>query len=162
MAHAVEGRFPFLDHRLFEFAAALPERSKLRGLEEKWILRRWARDRLPRSVGSRSKQPYRAPDAAAFLGSAGAGCLDAMSESALQAAGVFDPRAVTALVRRCRDGRATGFRENQAFVAILSTQLWHRRFLAERPSYGPPLAIDAADVLLAGSPITTASPASVP
>ena len=42
MAHAVEGRFPFLDHRLFEFAAPLPTGSKLRGLREKDILKQWA------------------------------------------------------------------------------------------------------------------------
>src|SRR6185312_12699650 len=42
MAHAVEGRYPFLDHRLFEFAAALPTGSRLRGLREKEVLRRWA------------------------------------------------------------------------------------------------------------------------
>src|SRR4029079_56621 len=42
MAHGVEGRFPFLDHRLYEFAAALPSRSRMRGLREKDVLRRWA------------------------------------------------------------------------------------------------------------------------
>src|SRR5436853_7349900 len=67
LAHAVEGRFPFLDHRLFEFAARLPTRSKLRGLREKDILRRWARDVVPPAVVERPKQPYRAPDIPAFF-----------------------------------------------------------------------------------------------
>jgi asparagine synthase (glutamine-hydrolysing) len=53
LAHAVEGRYPFLDHRLFEFAARLPTRSKLRGLREKDILRRWARDVVPSAVVTR-------------------------------------------------------------------------------------------------------------
>ena len=47
MSHGVETRVPFLDHRLFEFAASLPERSKLRGLREKDIVRRWAKNVLP-------------------------------------------------------------------------------------------------------------------
>jgi asparagine synthase (glutamine-hydrolysing) len=50
LAHGLEGRFPFLDHRLFSFAASLPVRSRLRGLKEKDILRRWARERLPPSM----------------------------------------------------------------------------------------------------------------
>ena len=48
MAHAVEGRFPFLDHRVVEFAAVLPPRLKLRGLVEKYLLRR---SRAGRSAG---------------------------------------------------------------------------------------------------------------
>jgi len=67
MAHGVEGRFPFLDHRLFEFAAALPTGSRLRGLREKEILRRWASRILPPSLRTRRKQPYRAPDAPSFF-----------------------------------------------------------------------------------------------
>src|SRR6185436_3673319 len=53
MAHGVESRIPFLDHRLFEFAASLPERSKLRGLREKDILRRWAPAVLPKAMAGR-------------------------------------------------------------------------------------------------------------
>src|SRR5207245_6239531 len=40
MAHAVEGRFPFLDHRVVEFAANLPPGLKMRALDEKYLLRR--------------------------------------------------------------------------------------------------------------------------
>src|SRR5216117_3580438 len=71
MAHGVEARVPYLDHRLFEFAAALPARSKLRGLREKHILRRWAAEVaggiVPPAVARRGKQPYRAPDVPAFF-----------------------------------------------------------------------------------------------
>src|SRR5207253_10720149 len=55
MAHAVEGRFPFLDHRVVEFAARLPEELKLRGMREKHILRESAKSLLPRSSGNRTK-----------------------------------------------------------------------------------------------------------
>src|SRR2546426_9373116 len=61
MAHGVELRVPYLDHRVFEMAAALPARSKLRGLREKDILRRWAAGVLPPAVGPRAQQPYPAP-----------------------------------------------------------------------------------------------------
>ena len=60
MAHAVEGRFPFLDHRVVEFAATLPPRLKLRGLIEKYLLRRSLQGDLPAAIAWRPKQPYRA------------------------------------------------------------------------------------------------------
>lgn len=135
MAHGVEGRFPFLDHRLFEFAAALPTRSKLRGLREKDILRRWARDIVPANVNQRAKQPYRAPDAPAFFGNSASPYVDELlDEVAIRRTGIFDPRAVKGLVRRCRAGQVTGFAENQALVAVLSTQLWCEQFLAACPT----------------------------
>jgi len=148
MAHSVEGRFPFLDHRLFEFAAGLPTRSKLRGLREKDVLRRWAAPILPESVGSRGKQPYRAPDVPAFFHSAQPAYVEEMlSDSEVRRVGLFDSRAVSGLVRRCIAGRATGFRENQALVAILSTQLWHHRFF-DRGSPVVALSLGGADVVL--------------
>ncbi|MGH7554978.1 MAG: asparagine synthase (glutamine-hydrolyzing), partial [Longimicrobiales bacterium] len=62
MAHAVEGRFPFLDHRVVEFAARIPPQLKIRGLREKHILRESAKRLLPKEIVNRTKQPYRAPD----------------------------------------------------------------------------------------------------
>ena len=147
MAHGVEGRFPFLDHRLVEFAAALPSRTKLRGLQEKDVLRRWASRVLPDDVAWRPKQPYRAPDVPAFFGDREPDYVsELLSSDALRRVGVFEPAVVSRLVHRCRSGLATGFRENQALVAILSTQLWHAEFCQ---SAAPGAAISAPpDVLL--------------
>lgn len=148
LAHSIEGRFPFLDHRLFEFAAALPTRSKLRGLREKDILRRWAKGVVPPRVESRPKQPYRAPDVPAFFHASQPDYVDALlAEDAVRRAGLFEAKAVSGLVRRCRAGRATGFRENQALVAVLSAQLWHHHYL-QRRELPSPLAIEKADVVL--------------
>jgi asparagine synthase (glutamine-hydrolysing) len=148
MAHGVEGRFPFLDHRLFEFAAALPTGSRLRGLKEKEILRRWARRILPARASARGKQPYRAPDSPSFFGPNALEYIgDALSAGSIQETGVFSPTAVAGLVRRCQSGRAIGVRENQALVAVLSTQLWHDRFVAQ-PVNPRMLDVAAADVVL--------------
>src|SRR4029077_7533034 len=68
MAHAVEGRFPFLDHRVVELGARIPPQLKLNGLREKHILRKSAERLLPDAIANRTKQPYRAPDAQAFVG----------------------------------------------------------------------------------------------
>jgi asparagine synthase (glutamine-hydrolysing) len=150
MAHGVEGRYPFLDHRLFEFAAALPTSSRLLGLREKEILRRWAKRVLPREAGDRVKQPYRAPDAASFFApDAPEYVAEMLSEDAIRKSGIWSPRAVAGLVRRCRSGDANSFRENQALVAVLSTQLWQHQFV-QSPRLAPSqtLDLDAADVLL--------------
>jgi asparagine synthase (glutamine-hydrolysing) len=148
MAWAVEGRFPFLDHRLFEFAASLPPQSKLRGLREKEILRRWATRLLPATVTARGKQPYRAPDAAAFFGRRAPDYVEALLEpGAVSDAGYFRAASVSGLVRRCRNGQALGFRENQALVAILSTQAWHRLHVRQGTDRAN-LPLDGADVLM--------------
>jgi asparagine synthase (glutamine-hydrolysing) len=157
MAHGVEGRFPFLDHRLFEFAAALPTRSKLRGLREKDLLRRWAAAVLPTSVAERPKQPYRAPDVPAFFPATGgpAFVAELLEASSLKRGGVFEPAAVAGLVRRAAAGRARGVGESQALVAILSTELWHQQFL-QTPVVPPVWTLGRADVAWQDEvPVTT-------
>jgi asparagine synthase (glutamine-hydrolysing) len=68
MAHAVEGRYPFLDYRVIEFAARVPPFYRLRGLKDKFILRKTAEGLLPPDFAQRPKQPYRAPISRCFFG----------------------------------------------------------------------------------------------
>lgn len=129
MAHGIEGRFPFLDHNLVEFAAGLPPEMKLKGLVEKHILREATKDLLPPTISRRTKQPYRAPDSQSFTGPAAAAYVDAaLGEAEIAAGGLFNPRAVAKLHEKCRAQPTSGFRDNAAFVGILSTQLWLRNF----------------------------------
>ena len=60
-ANSVEGRFPFLDHRVVEFCNRLPPNLKLRGLTEKYLLKRLASEWIPDDIWRRPKRPYRAP-----------------------------------------------------------------------------------------------------
>ena len=55
MAHSLEVRPPFLDHRIVEFAASLPENLKIRGGTQKFVLKELMRDKLPESVLNRKK-----------------------------------------------------------------------------------------------------------
>mgnify|MGYP001373334337 CR=1 FL=1 len=150
MAHGMEGRYPFLDHRLHRFASRLPTRRLLNGLREKDLLHRWASAYLPPSMPRRTKQPYRAPDITAFFNDAPAPEYrdELLDTDALTRSGLFDPDAVGGLVRRCRTGRATGFQENQALVGILSAQLWHHAFFQAPRASLPPLAPEGADIIL--------------
>ncbi len=61
LAHAIEGRMPFLDHRIAELAFSLHPSMKLKGLNEKWIVRRVARGLLPQKILKRKKQRFYVP-----------------------------------------------------------------------------------------------------
>ena len=67
MAHGVEGRFPFLDHRVFDYSVTRARRTSSPGLREKVALRALAAEVLPPIVAERPKQPYRAPEVARVL-----------------------------------------------------------------------------------------------
>jgi asparagine synthase (glutamine-hydrolysing) len=133
MAHAVEGRFPFLDHRVVELAGRLPARLKMRVLKEKYLLKRCAKDLLPASVRERHKQPYRAPDAACFLtGAGGEYARQMLSESELRKTGLFHVAAVQKLLAKALAGNTKGTssstKDSMALVGILSTQVFMHKF----------------------------------
>ena len=131
MANSIEGRVPFLDHRVIEFANRLPAKYKLKGLTEKYLLRESMRGELPEPVRTRTKQPYRAPDSASFFdnGRPVPYVAELLSAGRIEAAGLFDAAAVGRLMAKCQAGRAIGFGDNMAFVGILSTMLLHEQFV---------------------------------
>ena len=137
MAHSVEVRMPFLDHRVVEFAARLPVALKMKVLNEKYILKRCVGDLLPASVRRRHKQPYRAPEAKSFFQSASPDYVgDLLSPERIRRDGIFDATAVQSLAEKFRQGRAIGLKDNMALVGILSTQLVIDRFLRGFPGSG--------------------------
>ena len=128
MAHGIEGRFPFLDHRLAEFAGRIPPRWKMKGLCEKYLLKRVAVKLVPDEIVQRPKQPYRAPEAVAFFGTPehplkNAYAEDMLSSAQIESDGIFRAKAVERLVLKARSGRAIGAKDNMALVGILSTQI---------------------------------------
>ena len=147
MAHGVKGRYPFLDHRLFEFASALPVGSRLRGLRGNGVLRRWASRILPPRLMKTRTPPNRAPYAQGFfLPNAPAWIGDHLTPEALRRVGIFSPAAVGGLLRRS-SGPNPAFGEYPAMVGVLSTQLWHHQFVESALSITP-LPARGASVLL--------------
>ena len=129
MANSVEGRYPFLDHRVIEFAGRLKNRFKMNGLNEKFILKQMVKERIPESVLKRPKQPYRAPDINALMHSKDNQLLDFLSEDQLRKNALFDPAKVTKLVNKAIAGRAQSVKDNMLFTNILSTQIWVEKFI---------------------------------
>lgn len=134
MANSVEGRFPFLDPDVVDFAGALPAQHKLFGLEEKYLLKRAFADLVPENIVHRPKQPYRAPDAASFFAGDGPDWFsEVTSERAVTAAGVFEPSLVARLLEKCRrtGGENMSNTDNMRVLALVSTQLTHHSFIVD-------------------------------
>ena len=134
MAHSVEGRYPFLDHRVVDFTRRIPPRLKMKVLQEKYLLKQAFGDIVPPSVKQRPKQPYRAPDAISLFdpeaGRARHPYVDEMlSPEQIRGYGIFDPGAVRKLVEKAKAGRATRFLDNAALVGILTTQILVNQFV---------------------------------
>jgi asparagine synthase (glutamine-hydrolysing) len=139
MANSVEGRFPFLDHRVIEFANRLQPRLKMRVLNEKYLLKQALKQYIPPSIIERHKQPYRAPDIPALMEADGKRPLpfvaDLLSADTLGRYGYFDAKKVGLLLRKATRGSAVSFKDNQALVAIVATQSWHRQFIERHQSF---------------------------
>lgn len=131
MAHSIEGRFPFLDHRVVEFANQLPEHYKLRGLTEKYILKRAVRHLLPPEIWQRAKRPYRAPIHRSFFpdGKPLSWVAATLTEANIQTTGLFNPQAVQQLTNKIERYGALGETDDMALAGILSTQLVAQQFI---------------------------------
>jgi asparagine synthase (glutamine-hydrolysing) len=130
MANSVEGRFPFLDHRVVEFAGTIPPHLRMKALNEKNILKKTMAGLLPKSICDRKKQPYMAPDILSFFGEHTPSYIDHyLSGKMINEAGFFSEKAVAKLIAKCTKKARQGFRENMAFVGILSTQIVYDKFV---------------------------------
>ena len=156
LAHGVEARYPFLDHRVFEFAAGLPTTSRLRGLRGKEVLRRWAKRVLPDRLEA-TEQSYPSQEAQCFfLPSSPSWIGDHLTSEAVRRVGIFSSSAVGGLVRRCQGDGGCSTGENETLIGVLSTQLWHHQFV-ESALFVTPLPVSGASVLLGDKvPITSA------
>lgn len=129
MANSVEGRYPFLDHRVIEFGQRLKNSYKLNGLNEKYILKYMTRNRIPKSVLKRPKQPYRSPDIDSLIRSRDNHLLDFLTEESVKKNGIFDSKKISFLVKKALSGRARSVKDNMLFTIALSTQIWYEEFL---------------------------------
>ena len=105
MAHGIEGRVPFLDHELVEFAFRLPRNLRLRRLTGKYLLRRLAERVLPRATAQRRKMPFYVPIENYFQQPDFVEMMeDLLGEDSVRRRGLFRPEAVSEL-RRSMHGK---------------------------------------------------------
>ena len=125
MAHSLEVRPPFLDHRIVEFAASLPEDLKIRGWRLKHVLRELMRDKLPAAILGRNKEGFDIPTHEWLRGPLRPLLLDTLTEEALRRSEVFRAETVQATVRRHLERRANlGFH----LWGLLILFLWMKRW----------------------------------
>ena len=131
MGNSIEGRFPFLDHRVIEFAGSLPPDLKIKGLTEKYILKESYTDLIPEEIVKRAKQPYRAPIASVFLSEKTSPRIkELLSKEMIEKYGYFNYKAVKQLKSKLRrTGSVSSARDEMAIVSCASTQLLHFKFI---------------------------------
>lgn len=125
MAHSLEVRPPFLDHRIVEFAASLPEHFKVRGLRLKWILRELMKDKLPPEVIRRKKEGFDIPVHEWLRGPLRETLADTLHERIIAGTGVLNPEAVERCVRDHLERRANlGYH----LWGLMTLILWMRQW----------------------------------
>jgi asparagine synthase (glutamine-hydrolysing) len=147
MAHSLEVRPPFLDHRIVEFAASLPEELKVHGSNLKYVLRELMRDKLPKSILERSKMGFDIPAHDWFRGPLKSFLLDVLNRRAVEDSGLFRWAALEKLIRNHMERRINvGYHLWGLMTLFLWIKKWQIQtgpFAAEsnssRVHYGDPI-----------------------
>jgi asparagine synthase (glutamine-hydrolysing) len=128
MAHSLEYRLPFLDHRLIELAFTMPANMKINGKTDKFIERRLADKVFPPHIARRAKIPFYLP-VEYFLDQPQFRRLvdDCLNESAVKKRGYFQPKKIKALIDVMNQTRE--FVYCKQVVSLVILELWHRVFI---------------------------------
>jgi asparagine synthase (glutamine-hydrolysing) len=141
MNSSVETRYPFLDEQVFDYLAKLHPRWKLRGLRDKYILRKMAERWLPKEIAWRRKAMFRAPFDSFHSANVPAFFDQLLSDESIRKTGYFDAASVASYRQSFRNVRAGSPHRatlEMGLVGVIATQMWHHIFidgsLADLPS----------------------------
>ncbi|MGH9774983.1 MAG: asparagine synthase (glutamine-hydrolyzing) [Candidatus Acidiferrales bacterium] len=144
MAHSLEIRPPFLDHRIVEFAASLPSSLKFRGSRQKIILKELMKDRLPPSIPRRKKIGFDIPAHEWLRGPLRALLQDALAEGAAAHNGLFRPAAIETCLRQHLARRANlGYH----LWGLMILFLWMKKWRVQTTHLSAPVPPVAESVL---------------
>jgi asparagine synthase (glutamine-hydrolysing) len=129
MANSVELRVPYLDHRIIEYMATVPSIFKIRGLNEKYLLKKVFKNLLPKEIVYRPKNPYRAPIRNSFFNNRLFDLHSVISEKEINEVGVFNPAKVKLLIQKAEKSQSLSELDNMAIAGIISTQFLHNHFI---------------------------------
>jgi asparagine synthase (glutamine-hydrolysing) len=125
MAHSLEVRPPFLDHRIVKFAATLPASLKIRGSRQKLILKELMKGKLPPSVLNRKKVGFDIPAHEWLRGPLRSLLVETLTAGASEHAGLFNPAAIDAVMQRHLAKRANlGYQLWGLLVLFLWMKKW--------------------------------------
>jgi asparagine synthase (glutamine-hydrolysing) len=130
MSQSLEGRSPFLDHRLAEFIATLPVDLKMRGRTLKYLLRKVAEPYLPESILKRPKQGFMFPLAYWMKGPLKPVMQRLLTDSAVLEEGIFQRAAVEKLLAEHLSDKAD---HHVRLWLILNVEVWFRLFIRREP-----------------------------
>ena len=136
MAHSLEMRMPFLDFRLIEFMGRIPAAYKIRGLNEKYLLKKVLASSVPDEIVKRPKQPYRAPFGQAIVNSKNKQLISAVSERLLKQTGLFNETKVKKFINKSQSKKELSEVDTMALMGIYSSQLVFEKFIENFPD-GP-------------------------
>jgi asparagine synthase (glutamine-hydrolysing) len=126
MAHALEIRPPFLDHRIVEFAARLPEHMKISGRSQKVILKRLMRDKLPASLLRRAKTGLDIPTHDWLRGALRPLLMDTLSTQAIEETQLFRRDRIESFIQAHMERRANlGYHLWGLLILFLWIKQWN-------------------------------------
>lgn len=133
LAHGVENRCPFLDPNVVALAAQVNLKFD-NGYNEKYLLKQAFKNKLPNSILSRYKQPYRAPDVSAFVNQKPDYLDLLLSESELKNMPFLNSKFASSLLKKIFNSPPDQIstKENQTFIYLLSTALLNNQFVRRR------------------------------
>jgi len=129
MANSLEGRSPFLDHKVMEFAASLPLEYKLKGFCSKYILKRAFKKDIPLSFLNRKKKGFGVPVGEWFRKELKGFVRDMLLSKASLRKGLFSKDYIERILT---EHEKRGADHTQRIFALLSFELWHRTFIDKR------------------------------
>jgi asparagine synthase (glutamine-hydrolysing) len=133
MATSIESRVPFLDHKLVEFTARMPDTMKLRGGITKFVLRESMKGVLPDRILSRSKMGFPVPIGRWFRGPFKAVIEEYVLSDRALGRDIFEPDFVRRLVSLHQSGED----HSERLWALLNFEIWLRRFIDGDQSSAP-------------------------
>ncbi|MBA2490250.1 MAG: asparagine synthase (glutamine-hydrolyzing) [Gammaproteobacteria bacterium] len=125
MAASLEARMPFMDHRLYAYMSALPDRYRLRGRQTKWILRQAMKQLLPAHILKRPKVGFKVPVNKWFQGTLRGYLMDHLTGPDSKTAHYYRRNKLDEILRDHVEGRRN---HEKLLWGLLNLELWHRQY----------------------------------
>jgi len=129
MAHSVEARVPLLDHRISELTAAMPSRMRMRGITDKYVLRKAMQGIIPKQTANRKKSRFFVPIDKWLSGELMDMAKQMLERERLKKEGFFEHKYVEKAFRGLKSSRLYYSRQ---LWSLLCFELWHEKFISQK------------------------------